>query len=226
MCLLLLLIWSEDGEYSGQSLMFSVQTHTLPNHSEDNWQCFLAVVLAVCFALSIMILNVRKKNVVFFQGLFNPEVRYSLRVILSVILGFFTGYSGSGWEKNKKIAWNFQKWRILRIAASLLAAFVFWEVWWLLEAQLLGCWSVDRVGPIPWQPYATTLGYCQSYSYFAEQVPRVSIGISVALKKKWRLDGWWDEICRADFFLAWRGEEPQPHSGSGLRHCCLLAWWR
>lgn len=33
--------------------------HTL-FHSEDNWQCFLAVVLVVCFALS-MILNVRKE---------------------------------------------------------------------------------------------------------------------------------------------------------------------
>lgn len=143
MCLLLLLIWSEDGEYSGQSLMFSVQTHTLLNHSEDNWQCFLAVVLAVCFALSIMILNVRKQNVVFFQGLFNPEVRYSLRVILSVILGFFTGYSGSGWEKNKKNARNFQKWRIWRIAAPTLCVCVLGGLVTpgSPAAWLLKCWS-------------------------------------------------------------------------------------
>ncbi len=92
--------------------------HTYCFHSEDNRQCFLAVVLAVCFAMSIMILNVFFLNIFFccfFQGLFNPEVRYSLRVILSVILGFFTGYSGSGWEnKHQNCSRNFQKWRMAK----------------------------------------------------------------------------------------------------------------
>lgn len=93
------------------------------------------------------------------------------------------------------------------------------QVWWLLEAQLLGClcWS-----PIQSAILQKSLGYCQSYSYFAEQVPWVSIGIS---DPKMASDGIsvFAE-CRAALKRALRGEEPQPHSGSGLGHCCLLAW--
>ena len=63
----------------------------------------------------------------FFQGLFNPEVRYSLRVILSVILGFFTGYSGSGWEKKtQNCSRIFQKGRM----AWLSPAAVGWHCVW------------------------------------------------------------------------------------------------
>lgn len=196
MCLLLLLIWSEDGEYSGQSLMFSVQTHTLLNHSEDNWQCFLAVVLAVCFALSIMILNVRKKNVVFFSRLIQSWGKIFFASDLVCNLGFLHWLQWIRLGKKQKNCLEFPE--VAHFAHCRLSPGCVCVLGGLVTpgspaAWLLKCWSGWTVGPIPWQPYATTLGYCQSYSYFAEQVPRVSIGISVAFKKKmaaWWLMGW------------------------------------